>query len=74
MQDCIAKGRKNAPRGEAHYRSVLKLSDVAEIRTRLSANEAVVSISKDFPQVTIWAVYDIKQGTNWRQDDGIRSA
>ena len=62
MQDCIAKGRKNAPNGDSHSGSVLSDAEVVEIKNRLANGETAVSIAGSFPQVSKWAIYMIKQG------------
>ncbi len=63
--DCSAKGRKNPPRGEDNHWSVLSVEEVKRIKSRLNCGETVVSVAKDYPHVSVWAIYPIKSGENW---------
>lgn len=62
MDDMVAKGRGDAPKGEAHHDAKLTESDVRAIRTD-GRNNATIAASYGVSPAAIWL---IKARRNWR--------
>ena len=65
LADMRAKGRDRPPRGEAHPRSKLTASQVAEIRTRRRAGELLKDLATEFG-VSDHQISNIANGRQWR--------
>ena len=67
IADCVRKGRKNSPRGERHYASKLKDSQVAEIRRRAREGERGVDLAREFG-IAKQTVSNFRHGRSRRQE------
>ena len=63
IQDCLAKNRRNTPRGESHWRTVLTERDVVEIR-RLKGRLLQKEIARRFG-VSDVVVSQLYSGKSW---------
>lgn len=57
--------KKEHQRGEVHHKAKLSEAEVAVIKKRLARKESAHRIVLDYPQVTVWEIYKIKQGRTW---------
>lgn len=70
IQDAIRAGTHHfvkvevVPHGQDVPNSMLSNEQVEEIKSRLSAGETCISISRDYP-VSKWAIYKIKEKKSW---------